>query len=82
MAQVEAAMVVYMWRFDHAELDEGSRELRIAGQLVDLEPRPLEILLQLLRHAGEVVTKDELLDAVYGHRSFYYTHLERFSLKF
>ena len=68
MAQVEAAMVVYMWRFDHAELDEGSRELRIAGQLVDLEPRPLEILLQLLRHAGEVVTKDELLDAVYGHR--------------
>jgi DNA-binding winged helix-turn-helix (wHTH) protein/serine/threonine protein kinase len=68
MAQVAAAMAVYLWRFDDAEFDEAGRELRMAGHAVELEPRPLEILLQLLRHAGEVVTKDDLLDAVYGHR--------------
>ena len=65
MARVDAA---FKWQFGNAELDEAGRELRVAGEPVDLEPRPLEILLALLRHAGEVVTKDDLLDAVYGHR--------------
>lgn len=68
MSQVDSAAAVFVWRFGDAEFDEASRELRVAGSNVDLEPRPLEILLQLLRHAGEVVTKADLLDAVYGHR--------------
>lgn len=55
-----------LWRFADAEFDERSWVLRVAGGETELEPRPLEILAYLLRHAGEVVTKDELLDAVWG----------------
>ncbi len=54
-----------LWRFADYELDELGRELRVKGRAVDLEAKPLDILLQLLLHAGEVVTKEELLEAVW-----------------
>ncbi len=54
-----------LWRFADFELDEMGRELRVKGRPVELESKPLEILLQLLLHAGEVVTKEELLEAVW-----------------
>jgi DNA-binding winged helix-turn-helix (wHTH) protein/serine/threonine protein kinase len=54
-----------LWKFANCEFDEQRRELRINGVRVDLETKPLEVLLQLLQHAGEVVTKDELLEAVW-----------------
>src|ERR1700682_5936023 len=38
---------------------------RVKGKPVELESKPLDILLQLLLHAGEVVTKEELLEAVW-----------------
>ena len=47
--------------FADYELDEMGRELRFKGRPVELESKPLDILLQLLLHAGEVVTKEELL---------------------
>lgn len=53
------------WRFAKCEFDETTRQLRTGGVLTDLESKPLDVLLQLLLHAGEVVTKDELLDAVW-----------------
>ncbi|MGD0567351.1 MAG: winged helix-turn-helix domain-containing protein [Candidatus Sulfotelmatobacter sp.] len=54
-----------IWRFADYEFDEMSRELRAKGRLVELESKPLDILLQLLLHAGEVVTKEELLESVW-----------------
>jgi eukaryotic-like serine/threonine-protein kinase len=54
-----------LWRFADYEFDELGRELRIKGRAVELESKPLDILLQLLLHAGEVVTKEELLEAVW-----------------
>jgi DNA-binding winged helix-turn-helix (wHTH) protein/serine/threonine protein kinase len=54
-----------LWRFGDYEFDELGRELRVKGRTVDLEAKPLDILLQLLLHAGEVVTKEELLEAVW-----------------
>ena len=54
-----------LWRFADYEFDELSRELRVKGKAVDLESKPLDILLQLLLHAGEVVTKEELLESVW-----------------
>src|SRR5712671_2042588 len=54
-----------LWRFTDYELDEMGRELRFKGRPVELESKPLDILLQLLLHAGEVVTKEELLEAVW-----------------
>src|ERR1700683_4586282 len=54
-----------VWRFGNYEFEELSRELRTDGRRVDLEAKPLDILLQLLLHAGEVVTKEELLESVW-----------------
>ena len=57
----------FIWRFADAELDEANWRLSVRGQPVELEPRPLQVLRELLRCAGEVVRKDELVEAVYGH---------------
>jgi DNA-binding winged helix-turn-helix (wHTH) protein/serine/threonine protein kinase len=54
-----------LWRFADYEFDELARELRVKGKQVDLESKPLDLLLQLLLHAGEVVTKEELLESVW-----------------
>src|SRR5580704_7112186 len=54
-----------LWRFADYEFDELGRELRVKGRAVELEAKPLDILLQLLLRAGEVVTKEELLESVW-----------------
>jgi TolB-like protein/DNA-binding winged helix-turn-helix (wHTH) protein/Tfp pilus assembly protein PilF len=54
-----------IWRFAGCELDESRRQLRVRGQPVDLEEKPLEVLRQLLLRPGDVVTKEELLTAVW-----------------
>lgn len=56
------------YRFADAEFDESDGRLRVAGHAVELEPRPLRLLLELLRHAGEVVTKEELFETVWEGR--------------
>jgi eukaryotic-like serine/threonine-protein kinase len=58
-------LLLRVWRFANCEFDELRRELRVAGKAVELESKPLEVLRQLLLHAGEVVTKDELLESVW-----------------
>jgi len=54
-----------LWRFADYEFDELGRELRVKGRAVELESKPLDVLLQLLLHAGEVVTKEELIESVW-----------------
>ncbi len=54
-----------LWRFADYEFDERGRQLRVKGKAVDLESKPLDVLLQLLLHAGEVVTKEELLESIW-----------------
>ncbi len=56
------------WRFGAFELDETRRELRRDGELLALEPKPLNMLMLLLRHPGELVTKNELLEALWTGR--------------
>lgn len=62
------ATKAYCWAFGSAEFDESRWQLRVAGQDVELEHKPLEVLQYLLRHAGEAVTKDELLAEVWAGR--------------
>ncbi|GAB1406449.1 hypothetical protein MASR1M8_03680 [Thermomonas brevis] len=64
----ETRAAVYCWTFGNAEFDEARWQLRVAGQDVELEHKPLEVLQYLLRHAGEAVTKDELLSSVWAGR--------------
>ncbi|MGB1557693.1 MAG: protein kinase domain-containing protein, partial [Oceanococcaceae bacterium] len=56
------------WRFANAEYNERNHELIVAGEAVALEPKPLEVLLCLLRAEGELVTKQELFDTVWAER--------------
>ena len=46
------------------ELDQLARTVRRAGQKIDLKPREFQILEYLMRHAGHVVTRTMLLEAV------------------
>lgn len=56
------------WTFAGARLDERTLELKVGGRLVALERKPLEVLRTLLRRAGDVVSHDDLLDAVWPGR--------------
>jgi two-component system OmpR family response regulator len=47
-------------------LARGSREVRVEGNEVELTQREFDLLEYLLRHPGQVVTRDELLEAVWG----------------
>jgi TolB-like protein/DNA-binding winged helix-turn-helix (wHTH) protein/lipoprotein NlpI len=53
------------WAFGDCEFDELRRELRVNGEVIELEPKPIEVLHQLLLHAGQVVTKEDLLESVW-----------------
>jgi two-component system, OmpR family, response regulator len=46
-------------------LDPASREVRVAGTLVELTPREFAMLEYLIRNAGRVVAKIELIDHVW-----------------
>ena len=65
------------WAFASAVLDERSLELEVNGQQVKLERKPLEVLLYLLHHAGEVVTKDDLAENLWPGRILTETVLTR-----
>jgi DNA-binding winged helix-turn-helix (wHTH) protein/serine/threonine protein kinase len=56
------------WIFNQSEFDEGRWQLTVDGAVVELERKPLEVLQYLLRHAGEAVTKEELLSVVWADR--------------
>jgi DNA-binding winged helix-turn-helix (wHTH) protein len=55
-------------RFDAFELDEPNALLLRNGQAVALPPKPFEVLCVLARTPGRLVTKNALLDLVWGHR--------------
>ena len=55
-------------RFDAFELDEPNALLLRKGKVVTLPPKPFEVLCALARTPGSLVTKNALLDLVWGHR--------------
>ncbi|MEP6906455.1 MAG: tetratricopeptide repeat protein [Pseudoxanthomonas sp.] len=56
------------FRFGECLFDGRSLALSVSGAVVKLERKQLEELFYLLQHAGEVVTKQELLDEVWAGR--------------
>lgn len=54
-----------MFRFAGFELDENRRELRWGDREVVLQPRVFDLLLFLVRNRDRVVSKQEILDAVW-----------------
>lgn len=56
------------YRFGGIVVDAVAHTISRDGQPVAVEPKAFSVLLELLRRAGQLVPRDELLDAVWGHR--------------
>jgi len=48
-------------------VDPASREARVGARLVDLRPKEFDLLLALVEHQGLVLSRDQLLDLVWGY---------------
>ena len=55
---------------DSFELDPAAYLLRRSGQTLRLERIPMEILLLLLEHRGELVTREQIVERVWGKDTF------------
>lgn len=53
------------WHFGAFTLWENQRRLERAGQPVHLGPRTFDLLLQLMRHAGKPISREQLLSTVW-----------------
>jgi DNA-binding winged helix-turn-helix (wHTH) protein/tetratricopeptide (TPR) repeat protein len=53
-------------RFGRFEIDLASGQLRADGRQVDIEPQPRKLLLHLIRHRHRVVSRQELIEEVFG----------------
>ncbi|MGQ9598743.1 MAG: response regulator transcription factor [Anaerolineae bacterium] len=55
-------------RFDNGQLiiDPASHTVVVRGQTIDLTPTEYKLLLYLAHHAGQVLTYNQILDAVWG----------------
>lgn len=56
------------WRFADYTLDTDTRELRLGADLVAVEPQVFGLLAFLIGDRDRVVSKDDLLDSVWGGR--------------
>ena len=57
-------------RFESFEVDRGAYQLRRAGRPVAIERIPMELLLLLLERRGQLVTRQEILDRIWGKNVF------------
>ena len=57
-------------RFGLFEADLASGELRKRGRIVQLQDQPFQVLALLLRHPGEIVTREELQHALWPADTF------------
>ena len=56
------------FRFGECVLDQERRELTLRGQVVGVGPQVFDLLLHLVRNHDRVVSKDDLLEAVWNGR--------------
>jgi len=59
-----------IYRFGDAEVDFERCELRRAGKPVELTALEFKLLAAFIRNGGKVLSRDHLLDLVWGHGTF------------
>jgi DNA-binding winged helix-turn-helix (wHTH) protein len=52
------------------EVDLRAYQLRRAGRVLKLEPTPMELLLFLVEHRGELVSRDQIVERIWGKDVF------------
>lgn len=59
-----------IYRFGDVEVDSARREVRRSGKAVDVTPLEFKLLATLVRRRGRVLSRDQLLDEVWGRGTF------------
>jgi len=59
-----------VFRVGEFVLDMSTYELRRDDQIVKVEGRPMELLILMVSHHGELVTRDEIVDRLWGRDVF------------
>jgi DNA-binding winged helix-turn-helix (wHTH) protein/tetratricopeptide (TPR) repeat protein len=59
-----------IFRFSNFEVDTGTGELRKHGLHIKLQEQPFHILVLLLRHAGQIVAREELRHTLWSDHTF------------
>jgi DNA-binding winged helix-turn-helix (wHTH) protein/tetratricopeptide (TPR) repeat protein len=57
-----------LYIFDNYVLDPDRRELRSGTTVVAMEPQVFDLLVHLIRHREHVVSRDELIESIWGGR--------------
>jgi two-component system alkaline phosphatase synthesis response regulator PhoP len=81
MARVEAVLrrssgyseSVDHYQFGEVEIDFGRSEAHKTGEPITLSPREFKLMGFLIEHRGEVLTRERLLDAVWGYDNVPFT---------
>ena len=55
------------YRMGELSLDCGNREVRVREQIVSLSPKEYELLYYLMKHKGRILSRSQILDAVWGY---------------
>ena len=66
MAEKDIGSLVVMEHGD-LKIDAGRREVTVSGEHVQLAPKEFDLLWELLDHRGLVLTRDQLLERVWGY---------------
>jgi len=61
---------VSSYQFGRFELDLRSYELKRDGQTLRLEKIPMELLIFLVEHHGELITRDQIIDKLWGKQVY------------
>lgn len=57
-------------RFGVFELNIDTEELRKSGTLIKLSPQPLKLLSLLANHSGQIVTREEIKEQLWGEETY------------
>jgi DNA-binding response OmpR family regulator len=62
----KGALAADVLRFGRLEIDRSARVVRLDGAVTDLTGYQFDLLLELAEHAGRVMSRDALMDALKG----------------
>src|SRR3984893_15356048 len=70
LVEREPMMQASILYFDQFELDLNSYELRKSGQVIKLEKLPMELLILLAEKRGQLVTREQIIQRLWGDDVF------------
>ncbi len=62
--------VISTLKHKNVEIDLTLLEVKVDGELVHLSKTELDLLIYLIRNKNKVISRDEILDSVWGYESF------------